>query len=136
MTTPRLNIQKSPVSNTRSKEVGSLSLVEQTLVKKYDEELEKIKSQYVNEVEILRREILGESVFLREKNAVDELNLNRVYQAKINRKYAMGVFLFFMGFLLSLLMIFIFWFFAKNNGEISTIYSDIFCENLSGDPIT
>ena len=135
MTTSQLNIQKSPTSNTRSKEVGSLGLVEQTLVKKYDEEFEKIKSQYVNEVEILRREILGESVFLREKNAVDELNLNRIYQAKINRKYAMGAFLFFMGFLLSLLMIFVFWFFAKNNGEISTLYSNIFCENLSGKPI-
>lgn len=120
----------------RSKMKGELNTANLTLESQYNKKMEELNEKYQADVEALKEKILGDSVFLREKYIRDELNLNRLYQGKINGKYALASFCFFAGFAFSLLLIFIFWFFAKNNGDIESVYNDVFCSTVSSGPGT
>jgi len=115
----------------RSKEKSELKSANLTLEKQYSQKMEELNEKYQADVQALKEKILGDSIFLREKYIRDELNLNRVYQGKINGKYALAAFCFFTGFALSLLLIFIFWFFAKSNGDIESVYNDVFCSTVN-----
>ena len=132
---PKLNIEKTEKEEAvRSKIQGSINAANLTLEKQYSQKMEELNEKYQADVQALKEKILGDSVFLREKYIRDELNLNRVYQGKINGKYALAAFCFFAGFALSLLLIFIFWFFAKTNGDIESVYNDVFCSTVNTGP--
>ena len=115
----------------RSKVRNEITSANLTLESVYNKKMEELSKKYKEEAEALRIKISGDSVYLREKFIRQELNLNRTYQGKINGKYALAAFCFFAGFAFSLLLIFVFWFFAKNNGDIESVYNDVFCSTVN-----
>ena len=137
-----LNKQENSIANlviekeekqqaVRSKIQNEIYSANLTLENQYNKKMEELEKKYQADVEALKTRLLKDSVYLREKYIREELNLNRAYQGKINGKYSLAAFCFFAGFAFSLLFIFVFWFFAKTNGDIESIYNDVFCSTVN-----